>query len=333
MAKRCGIIGAGNWIVDEIRQLDRWPGEGNLANILKEEAPAGGGGAHNVLLDLAAMANGSIPLFGVGCVGDDKYGKMLLENCAKAGVDTKGIRVTKEAPTSYTTVMAADGKRTFFHNHGANDCLLDNDFRAVDYNAKVFYLGYLLLLAGLDAKDETYGTKGAKVLCEMRAKGLLTVLDLVSTAPEIFHAAVLAAMPGTDVLVVNEIEAGNAFNVKIRRDDDTLDFDAMKAVAPKFFEAGLHKMLVIHYPEGAYAREADGTETLVKAYKAPKIVGSTGAGDAFCAGMLYALHEGLPVEESLHLGAANAIFNLADASSTGGAVSIAEVRKFMESQK
>ncbi|MCQ2396588.1 MAG: carbohydrate kinase family protein [Lentisphaeria bacterium] len=333
MAQRCGIIGAGNWIVDEIRQLDRWPGEGNLANIIKEESPAGGGGAHNVLLDLAAMTNGSIPLFGVGCVGDDKYGKMLLENCAKAGVDTKGIRVTNEAPTSYTTVMAADGKRTFFHNHGANDCLNDSDFSAVDYNAKVFYLGYLLLLAGLDAKDDTYGTKGAKVLREMRAKGLLTVLDLVSTAPETFHAAVLAAMPGTDVLVVNEIEAGNAFNVKIRRDDDTIDFDAMKAVAPKFFEAGLHKMLVIHYPEGAYAREADGAETQVKAYKAPKIVGSTGAGDAFCAGMLYALHEGLPVEESLHLGAANAIFNLADASSTGGAVSIAEVRKFMESQK
>ena len=333
MANRCGIIGAGNWIVDEIRQLDRWPGEGNLANILKEEQPAGGGGAHNILLDLAAMTQGSIPLFAVGCVGDDKYGNFLLNNTRKAGVSTEGIRVVSGIPTSYTTVMAADGKRTFFHNHGANDQLCIADFDKVDYGAKIFYLGYLLLLAGLDAPDAEFGTKGARVLRSMRDKGILTVLDLVSTAPEVFHQAVVAAMPGTDVLIVNELEAGNAFGAKIRRDDDSLDFDEMRRVAPKFFEAGLHKLLVIHYPEGAYALEASGKEAQIHSYKAPKVVGSTGAGDAFCAGMLYALHENLPIEESLKLGAANAIFNLADASSTGGAVPISEIRKFMEANK
>jgi len=330
---RKGIIGAGNWIVDEIRQLDRWPGEGNLANILKEEAPAGGGGAHNLVLNIAAMAQGTIPLYAVGCVGDDKYGHFLLNNTTKAGVSVEGMRVVPELPTSYTTVMAADGRRTFFHNHGANDALCVKDFDNVDYNAKIFYLGYLLLLAGLDAPDAEYGTCGARVLCDMRKKGLLTVLDLVSTAPQLFHDAVVAAMPGVDVLVINEIEAGNAFGAKIRRDDDTLDMDALKAVAPKFFQAGLHKLLVIHYPEGAYALDASGVETQVSSYKAPKVVGSAGAGDAFCAGVVYALHEGFPTEDALKLGAANAIFNLASPNCTDGAVSITEVRKFMEANK
>ena len=33
---RKGIIGAGNWILDKVKIIDRWPGEGNLCNIIKD---------------------------------------------------------------------------------------------------------------------------------------------------------------------------------------------------------------------------------------------------------------------------------------------------------
>ena len=38
-----GIIGAGNWIQDRVKTIDRWPGEGNLCNITKEVFAHGGG--------------------------------------------------------------------------------------------------------------------------------------------------------------------------------------------------------------------------------------------------------------------------------------------------
>ena len=105
------------------------------------------------------------------------------------------------------------------------------------------------------------------------------IKPIVSCA-EVFHKAVVAAMPGTDVLVINEIEAGNAFGDMVRLPDGSLDFKALSAAAVKFFEAGLHRLLVIHYPEGSYALDADGTETVGRSYAAPSIAGSTGAGDA-----------------------------------------------------
>ena len=326
--ERIGIIGAGNWIVDQIKQMDRWPGEGNLADIIREEPPAGGGGPNNVLHDLAKMAP-EIPLYAVGRIGDDPAGEFLLSEARKDRIDCTKLTVSQTAPTSYTLVMAADGKRTFFHCRGANNELAPSDFGDLHFPAKIFYLGYLLLLGGLDASDVEFGTCGGRVLRQMRERGYTTVLDLVSQAPEVFHQAVVAAMPGTDVLVINEIEAGNAFGVNLRKADDSIDNALLSQIGAKFFDLGLHQELVIHFPEGAYARLADGTECRINSYIPPKVVGSVGAGDAFCAGILYALHEGLELEDSLHLAAANAIFNLMDASATGGAVPIAQVREFM----
>ncbi len=328
-----GIIGAGNWIVDLIREMDRWPGEGNLSNIIREEPPTGGGGAYNVLHDLAAMTEGKIPLYAVGRVGDDEHGLELKRISAAKGIDCTGLLTSSTAPTSYTLVMAADGKRTFFHNRGANDELDLEHFDNVTQPARVFYLGYLLLMKSLDAPDAEFGTRGGRLLREMRRRGYLTVLDLVSERPEVFHNAVIAAMPGTDVLVINEVEAGNAFGVELRKADGSIDDEAMSVVGAKFFEAGLQRQLVIHYPEGAYARLVDGTECRINSYKAPKIVGSVGAGDAFCAGMVYAVHEGLPLEESLKLSAANAIFNLGSATATDGAVSITKLQEFMKAHE
>jgi len=45
-------------------------------------------------------------------------------------------------------------------------------------------------------------------------------------------------------------------------------------------------------------------------------VSTLGAGDAFCAGMLYGIHQGWELEASLRLGCANAYFNLFNVSAT-----------------
>ncbi|MBO7741073.1 MAG: hypothetical protein J6S21_00835, partial [Victivallales bacterium] len=76
MNSRNGIIGAGNWLVDNIKTIDRWPGEGNLCNISGQQQ-ASGGGAANILFDLAAMTK-EIPLYAAGKLGKDAMGEWLL---------------------------------------------------------------------------------------------------------------------------------------------------------------------------------------------------------------------------------------------------------------
>ncbi|MBR7128089.1 MAG: hypothetical protein IKD09_05850, partial [Lentisphaeria bacterium] len=49
------------------------------------------------------------------------------------------------------------------------------------------------------------------------------------------------------------------------------------------------------------------------------IVGTNGAGDAFCAGVLYGLHEDLPIEQTIAIANWSAVCNLSSPSASGGA--------------
>ena len=107
-----GIIGAGNWIQDRVKTIDRWPGEGNLCNILREEAAPGGGPA-NVLFDLSA-ADPSLPLYAAGRLGSDAEGDYMMNEIIRRGIDASNM-IRTSGRTSYTDVMSGEGKRTFFH--------------------------------------------------------------------------------------------------------------------------------------------------------------------------------------------------------------------------
>ena len=57
MTDRSGIICAGNWIVDLIHDLDRWPNESELVRIGTQARGVGGGPA-NVKPTLASVERG-----------------------------------------------------------------------------------------------------------------------------------------------------------------------------------------------------------------------------------------------------------------------------------
>ena len=60
------------------------------------------------------------------------------------------------------------------------------------------------------------------------------------------------------------------------------------------------------------------------------IKGAVGAGDAFCAGMLYSLATGLPLADGLALASACAAANLAASDSVSGALPLAETRALID---
>ncbi|MFA6816350.1 MAG: carbohydrate kinase family protein [Lentisphaeria bacterium] len=324
-----GIIAAGNWIVDIVKTIDRFPSVGELCNVLSLER-CGGGGPCNVLFDLAAMGV-DFPLYAAGKLGADAEGDFLVSESTKRGINTRWLKRTEDSHTSYTDVMSGNGKRTFFHYRGANAALVPKDLTDIDIPAKIFYLGYLLLLDKLDEPDAEYGTGGARVLHAMQERGYQTVVDFVSEAPAKFKRVVMASLPYIDVLVINEIEAGNTFDLAVRGEDNSLDFDALEKASQLFFEHGVKEMVVFHYPEGAWIQKKgfEGQFSSTELVPADKIVGANGAGDAFCAGFLYGLHEELPLDEVLRYANTSASCNLMSATASGGAVSLKKMRKMM----
>ena len=91
---------------------------------------------------------------------------------------------------------------------------------------------------------------------------------------------------------------------------------------------------MIHFPEGAFARTHKGEDFWQSSLKLPPkyIAGTAGAGDAFCAGVLYGLHEGWDLQRCLLTGVCIAAASLADATCTAGvkslSTSLALAKKF-----
>ena len=326
---RNGIIGAGNWILDKVKTIDRWPGEGNLCNVLSEEFASGGGPA-NVLFDLAA-ADPSLPLYAAGRIGDDAEGRQLLAAIAKRNIDASGMTVSDKLATSYTDVMSGNGRRTFFHFRGANAEFAPEHLEAITAPAKFFYLGYLLLLDAFDAPDPELGTAAVRALKNMRAKGYRTVVDFVTEAPEKFRATVLPALPEIDVLIVNELEAAHCSGLTLRGADGTMNYSALSDAVDFLFDHGVGETVVLHFPEGAAGRTRDGKFIYVPSCDIAKseIVGSNGAGDAFAAGVIYGLHCDWDLRDAMLLGGASSNFNLRSATASGGAVSLETMRKYL----
>lgn len=331
---RRGIISAGTWLVDNVKIIEQYPARGNLTTVLRVETGLGGC-SHNVLADLAGLG-ADLPLFAGGCIGRDAFGDYVQREIARLGIDGHHMLALPDAATSYTDVMSEQdgGMRTFFHFRGANARLGAEQVLHMETRARIFHLGYLLLLDELDSPDPEYGVVAARVLKELQRKGYETSVDVVSEEGDRFRRIVGPCLPYIDYLIVNEVEAGAVCGLRLRDPDGILRHDRMEEAAQMLMRRGIGRLCAIHCPEGGYARTRDGETSWCPSIPvAPhRIVSSVGAGDAFCAGMLYALHEEMPLRDALRFANASARFNLFSATSTGGAPTLEQLTEFIRSK-
>lgn len=322
---RRGLLAAGNWIIDYTKLVDSWPAQDTLASIL-DERRSNGGGPYNILVDLAKMG-APFPLGGAGLVGEDANGRLILDDCARHGIDAALLRATSAAPTSYTDVMTvkATGRRTFFHQRGANRILDASHLDLASSSARIFYLGYILLLDRMDEPDPDHGTIAARVLRDARALGFKTASDLVSADHERLPQIVAAALPHLDWLVLNELEAGRVTGLATRP-GDRIDANAVAEAARALLAGGVREWVAIHFPEGAIAAHAGGAAHSLGSVRMPQdeISGAVGAGDAFAAGLLHGLHEGEPMDLCLRQATCAAAMCLTDPTTSAGMRPLAE---------
>ena len=322
MTTRKGILAGGHFIVDHIKMVDNYPAEDQLA-IVRSRTRAGGGGPYNLLCDLAAM-QAEFPLQAVGLLGNDPDGQWMAADCHKHGIDTQFLQTTSEAATAWTDVMtvAASGRRTFFHFSGANAALCDRHFLFDGVEARIFYLGYLSLLDGLDAMDDQGRTGAARVFERARSAGLVTVADLVSREHPQLLEIVAAAAPQLDYLLLNELEAGWLVGRSLA--GAQLNARPLHDAAAQILDLGINGAVVIHCEHGAVCshRSKGVFEQGVVALPPGYIQSRLGAGDAFAAGFLYGVHQEQDMDKCLLLAACAAATCLADATATGGVQSL-----------
>ena len=327
---RQGICVAGNLIVDIGYPVSAYPSPGQLVTILEDKSMTVGGLAVSVGIDLARLDD-ALPIRILGCMGDDTEGRLIQEAFAQyPNIDASDVRISGQ--TSYTLVMndASTKERTFFQFRGANAAFDGMNLPWERIKAKIFHAGYILLMDGLDEEDEKYGTRMARLLREAKAQGLLTSVDVVSEASDRFKTIVPPALKYTDYCIINEYEAGKTSGIPLRDEDGKLLEEKIPLVLEKLKALGVSRWAVIHAPEGAWGLDERGEFVSLPSLKLPAgyVKGTTGAGDAFCSGVLYGAHQEMPLIEALRLGTATAAAALGAPDANSGVLPAPEALAF-----
>ena len=316
-----GIVAAGSIVVDTRYLIDAYPKKGNLTKIHYPMMTTGG--LNNIVIDLARL-DGTLPIKVCGLIGEDAEGNLVKETLSKyPNIDISNILARGRSTITYVMTEICSKERTFFFSHGDGGEFSIEDIDFPNLDADFFLLEYLLLLGDLDEKDEVYGTKGARVLKTAKEYGMKTIIDMVSEEKkDRYETVVRPALKYVDYYISNEIEAGGVVDDTLHDDTGILEekmWDALNTIK----EFGVSEWVVVHSPAGAYGLDCKtGVTAKVPSIKLPDgyIRGTTGAGDAFGAGMIYGAYHGMDIEKALKIGNWCAACSLGGADSNSGVV-------------
>jgi sugar/nucleoside kinase (ribokinase family) len=238
----------------------------------------GGGSAANKAAWLAAT--GVVPAL-VARVGADERGRAAEAELRAAGVDTR-LALDAERPTGTCIVLVApDGERTMIPDAGAGDALAPDDLPGELFVSEghLHVAGYVLLRPGSRA--------AARSAIERAGEASMSIsVDPASwamLAPDFLDLA-----EGASLLLPNAAEAAALTG---GRDPE----EAARLLARRFAE-----VVVTLGEEGALW--TDGSVVRRAAAVPAEVVDSTGAGDAFAAGLLTARAAGAEPAEALAAG-------------------------------
>jgi ribokinase len=236
---------------------------------------AGGGQGANVAAWLAVL--GARVAF-VGRVGDDPAGRATVAALAGLGVDMR-VEVDEERPTGCCVVIVEPGgERSMFPDPGANDA-------PVHLPEEVLVAGEHLHVAGYSLLRAASRPGALDALQRARAAGLTTSLDPSS-------AALLA--PGTFAGVHVNLLRANAEEAL------ALTGEADPSVAAGALRELADEVVVTLGADGALW--TDGTAVERVPAEPAEVVDTTGAGDAFAAGLLAARADGASPRAALVAG-------------------------------
>ncbi|XP_049383437.1 probable fructokinase-6, chloroplastic [Solanum stenotomum] len=250
-----------------------------ISGLSLAEAPAfkkaPGGAPANVAVGISRLGGSSAF---IGKVGEDEFGYMLAEILKENNVNSDGMRFDPGARTALAFVtLRKDGEREFmFYRNPSADMLLQEDELDLELirKAKVFHYGSISLI--------TEPCKSAHIAAAKAAKdaGVILSYDPNLRLPlwpsaESAREGILSIWDTADIIKISEEEISF-----LTQGEDPYDDNVVR----KLYHPNLKLLLVTEGPEGCryYTKDFSGR---VKGIKVDA-VDTTGAGDAFVAGIL-----------------------------------------------
>ncbi|RLF04326.1 MAG: carbohydrate kinase family protein [Thermoprotei archaeon] len=284
MALVFDVVTVGHVLADIRFMVDEFIGPDEEGVIL-EQSRGVGGSAANVAIGVRRLGLSSAI---IAKVGFDSFGRIAVDELMKEGVDISGLKVSFSS-TGFTIVIIDNkGQICLYGYKGASEELEPCDINVdIIEKTKYVHIASLRLDTSIEAarKAKEHGKMVSWDPGRVQSKaGLQKLKDLIK------HV---------DIVLANEEEARNI----------TSESDYKKA-AEVIGELGPRLVVVKRGARGAYVlSEKECLE--VPPLKPPKIVDTTGAGDAFAAGLLVGLARGYELSKALTYASATAALKIA----------------------
>lgn len=274
----------------------------------------------------------------MGKVGDDAFGRMILDILAQHGCDSeRGMIVSHGAVTSYSVVLAIPGiDRIFLHAPGANDSFGCEDIDLAGLkDVSLFHFGYPPLMRRMYEKN---GEELIRLFRTVKGLGIVTSLDMAAVDPRSeagtvdWRTVLEQLMPYVDLFLPSAEELcymldRNRWAEWTSRSGeltDTLDIERdIKPLADTLIDLGAGTVVIKCGAPGLYYRTGNAErliplcrrlelpekdwinkEGFQKGFQPEKLRSATGAGDTSIAAFLTAMLEGRSLEECMRLAAA-----------------------------
>lgn len=245
-----------------------------------------GGDALNTAMELSALG-ADVRL--AACLGDDAFGRLLLDVTTKAGIKTDGI-IIRDTCTTACTLVAIDehAERHFFSYGDSFRCFAEEDIcDAHIRESDLLHIGSAMILDALD------GEGLARLMERAHRLGAKTSMDITILPERGGIEKIRQALYHTNYFLPSLYECELLCG--------STDIEAIKAF---FAEFGLETLVIKMGERGCFATDFRQDVYLPASVPAELVKDTTGAGDSFVAGFLYGIMKGMKLEQALRFGTA-----------------------------
>jgi len=273
--KKLVVIGSSN--MDLAVSTEHFPLPGQTVMGKKFMTNFGGKGANQAVA--ASLLGGDVTF--ICKVGNDNYGREMIEKFKKDGIDTQYVTTTDQAATGIAVITVdANGENTIVVASGANSLLTSEDIR----NAEPAISHADVLLMQLETPVEPLCT-AARIAHE---KGKYVILNPAPAPKAPLPSDLLRHI---DLIIPNETEATSITGVEIT------DLQSAERAMKALKKMGAKDAMITLGEKGVLAYE-DGKVKLFPAYKV-QAIDTTAAGDTFCGALSVAICQGRGMKEAI----------------------------------
>ena len=273
--KKLVVIGSSN--MDLVVSTEHFPLSGQTVMGKKFMTNFGGKGANQAVA--ASLLGGDV--FFICKVGNDNYGREMIEKFQKDGIDTQYVTATDQAATGIAVITVdANGENTIVVASGANGLLASEDIR----NAEPAISQADVLLMQLETPVEPLCT-AAQIA---HKKGKYVILNPAPAPKAPLPSDLLRHI---DLIIPNETEATSITGVEIS------DLQSAERAMKALKELGAKDAMITLGEKGVLAYE----DVKVKLFPACKVqaIDTTAAGDTFCGALSVAICQGQGMKEAI----------------------------------